>query len=179
MERVILILCILCILWKSGYKTNLKCTEISTQHMHKISSYIRLFLKHYCCEDSLTALKECQNMQKGEYGHLLHIYSIACKGSSVCWWQEWIDLTEFIVVIVHCSNVIWAFDFFVVPNLSIFIPYVKISIYKVLEYKLQHFKHCCLWLCPGKYEPDGNVFFFQSRFLCKETWLYCHNSTKT
>jgi len=65
MERVFFILCILCIVWKSGYKTNLKCTGICTQHIRKISSYIGPFLKHYCCEDSLMrALKECLNMQE-------------------------------------------------------------------------------------------------------------------
>jgi len=65
MERVIFILCIPCIVWKSGYKTNLKCTGICTQHMYKISSNIGPFLKHCCCEDSLMiALKECQNMQE-------------------------------------------------------------------------------------------------------------------
>jgi len=34
------IMCIVCIVYKSTYKTNPKCTGIYTQQIHKISSYM-------------------------------------------------------------------------------------------------------------------------------------------
>jgi hypothetical protein len=76
MERVILMLCVLCIVWKSGYKTNIKCTGIYTQQMHKIS-YIRPFLKHYCCGDCLMmALKKraetCGRRVCGSVAYIFH-----------------------------------------------------------------------------------------------------------
>jgi hypothetical protein len=74
MERVILILRIPYIVWTSGYKTNLKGTEIYTQQMHKIS-YIGPLLKHYCDEDSLMmAPKECKTSRRSVCVSVAYIF---------------------------------------------------------------------------------------------------------